>query len=82
MKLPKLYTILALVAFSFNALSTPLYAEPPYKTIVGGGAYSECKKAPHLATKVLFAGVLVGAIVAVAIKKPGNTHSHSHTHAH
>jgi len=77
MSLPKLSVIIALVSFSCNALFATLHAEPPYKTSVGGGAYCECKNVPHLATTILFAGLLIGAIVALAIKTPGH-HVHSH----
>ncbi len=81
MKLPKLSVTIALIAFSFNVFVAPLCADAPYKTSVGGGAYCECRKAPHLATTILLAGVLLGAIIAVAIKKPSDpngNHSHSH----
>lgn len=83
MKLPKLSVTVALVTFTFNVLVAPIYAvkEPPYKTSVGGGAYCECRKATHLAATLLLAGVLIGAIVALAIKKPSDPNgTHGHTH--
>ena len=82
MKAPKLSLIVALITFSFHALFAPLHAEnkPPYRTVVGGGAYCECKKAPHLATTILLAGVLLAAIVTLAITKPSDPSSHTHSH--
>ncbi len=81
MTVPKFSITAALIAFSLHVLFSPLHIEAkeaPYTTSVGGGAYSECRKAAHLAVPLLLAGALIGTIVAVAIKKPSDPHAHSH----